>query len=168
MNIFVSYSAADNDLVAAIVALLSASHRAFVYCDADAIRSSGRWQQEVADAIGEADVMLLFWCHHAHTSYEVRKEFALALDRNKDIVLLLVDATPLPAKLAGRRCIDFRARLGAIHEGAPEESAADRREAQEYADRLIAGDIARPYEDLLIMGLAREIETELAARLGTQ
>ncbi len=166
INIFVSYSPADNELVSAIVSLLSANNGALVCCDADSLRTSGRWRDELETAISEADVLLVFWCHHSHTSYEVRKEFALALELGKDVLPLLLDATPLPSKLAGRRYIDFRARVGVVHEGAPEQGEPGGLALQAEADRLIASDISRHYEELLVMSLAREIETELASRLG--
>jgi len=117
-------------------------------------------------AISEANVVLVFWCHHSQTSYEVRKEFALALEQGKDVLPLLMDGTPLPSKLATRRAIDFRDRLGVIHEGLPgQDEPGDVAERVE-ADRLIASDLSRQYEELLVMGLAREIEAELASRLG--
>ena len=165
MNIFVSYSPADSELVSAIIALLSASNSALAYCDADSIRTSGRWREELGTTIAEADVVLVFWCHHSHTSYEVRKEFALALEQGKDVLPLLLDATPLPSKLADRRCIDFRARVGVIHEAPPEQVEPGDVAERVQADRLIARDISRQYEELLVMSLAREIETELASRL---
>jgi hypothetical protein len=168
MNIFVSYSPADNELVSAIVSLLSASNGAIVYCDADSIRTSGRWREELEKAISEASMVLVFWCHHSNTSYEVRKEFALALERGKDVLPLLLDGTPLPGKLADRRSIDFRARVGVIHERSAEQTDPGDREERAEADRLIARTISRQYEDLLVMGLAREIETELASRLGAR
>jgi hypothetical protein len=168
MNIFVSYSPADNELVSAIVSVLSASHGAIVYCDADSIRTSGRWREELEKAISEANVVLVFWCHHSNTSYEVRKEFALALEQGKDVLPLLLDGTPLPGKLADRRTIDFRARVGVIHERPADQTDPGDREERAEADRLIAHTISRQYEELLVMGLAREIETELASRLGTR
>lgn len=168
MNIFVSYSPADNELVSAIVSLLSASNDSIVYCDADSIRTSGRWREDLEKSISEASVVLVFWCHHSNTSYEVRKEFALALERGKDVLPLLLDETPLPGKLADRRAIDFRARVGVIHERSAEQTHPGERDATAEADRLIAHTISRQYEDLLVMGLAREIETELATRLGTR
>jgi hypothetical protein len=168
MNIFVSYSPADNELVAAIVSVLSASNDTIVYCDADSIRASGRWREELEKAISEANVVLVFWCHHSNTSYEVRKEFALALERGKDVLPLLLDGTPLPGKLVERRAIDFRARVGVIHERSAEQADPADREGRAEADRLIAHTISRQYEDLLVLGLARDIETELASRLGTR
>jgi len=165
MNIFVSYSPADSELVSAIVSHLCASNSALVYCDADSIRTSGRWREELGAAVSEANLVLVFWCHHSHTSYEVRKEFAVALEQGKDVLPLLLDGTPLPSKLADRRYIDFRAHAGVIHEGSPEQEEPGGLAQRVEADRLIASDISRQYEELLVMSLAREIETELASRL---
>jgi hypothetical protein len=168
MNIFVSYSPVDNELVSAVVTLLCTSNKSIVYCDADSIRTSDGWREELVAAISEADVVLVFWCQHSQTSYEVRKEFALALEQGKDVLPLLLDATPLPGKLAGRRCVDLRARVGVIHEGPPEQTGPGSAAVQVEVDRLIASQISRGYEELLVMSLAREIETELASRLGTK
>ncbi len=166
MNIFVSYSPADNELVSAIVSLLCAGNGALVYCDADSIRTGGRWREELGAAISGADVVLVFWCHHSNISYEVRKEFALALELGKEVLPLVLDGTPLPGKLADRRCIDLRARVGAMHEGSPGQEAPGHLVERVEADRLIASDLSRQYEELLVMSLAREIEAELATRLG--
>ncbi len=166
INIFVSYSPADNELVSAIVSLLSANNGALVCCDADSLRTSGRWRDELETAISEADVVLVFWCHHSHTSYEVRKEFALALEQAR---------TSCPCYWMQLRCL---ASLPAVAistfvpasewctRRAPEQGEPGGLAVQAEADRLIASDISRHYEELLVMSLAREIETELASRLG--
>lgn len=165
MNIFVSYSPEDSELVAAILSTLCASNRALVYCDAGSLRVRGRWREELAGAIAEASVVLVFWCHHSNTSYEVRKEFALALEQGKDVLPLLLDGTPLPAKLAGGRCIDFRSQVGAIHVGPVEGENSGDLAGRVEVDRLIASGLSRQYEELLIMSLTREIEAELASML---
>jgi hypothetical protein len=165
MNIFVSYSPADIDLVSAIVAVLGANNRSLTYCDSDSMRTGGRWREELPPAISESNVVLLFWCHHSNTSYEVRKEFTLALERGKDVVPLLLDDTPLPSKLADHRYIDFRDRAHVIHESPAGYIDPAPLTGQINADRQIASGIARQYEELLLMSLAREIEFELAARL---
>jgi TIR domain len=166
MNVFISYSPADSELVSAIVSLLCANNSSLACCDADSMRTSGRWREELGTAISESNVVLVFWCHHSQTSYEVRKEFALALEQGKDILPLLMDGTPLPSKLANRRTIDFRDRLGVVHEGLPGQVEPGDVAERVVADRLIASDLSRQYEELLVMSLAREIEAELASRLG--
>jgi len=168
MNIFVSYSPADIDFVSAVVSQLCANNTALMYCDADTIRTSGGGQEELRAAIAHADVVLVFWCHHSFTSYDVRKESTFALEQGKDIVPLLLDGAPLPRTLADRRCIDFRARVGAIHEGSPDQDDPNKLAQRVEADRRIASNLSRQYEDLLVMSVAREIETELASRFGPQ
>ena len=165
MNIFLSYSQEDVELAAAIVAVLTANNPSLSCFDADSMRTSGHWQTELGPALADSDFVLLFWCHHSSTSYEVRKEFALALERGKDVVPLLLDDTPVPGRLAGRRCIDFRDRVRVLHETAAGCHEADAPSGQVDADRRIARGISRQYEELLVMHLVREIERELAARL---
>jgi len=168
MNIFVSYSPADSDLVAAIVSVLSANNRALACCDSDTIRTPGGVHGDLRSVIAESDVVLVFWCHHSFTSYDVRKEADLAIEQGKDVVPLLLDDAPLPRKLASRRCIDVRDRARAMHESSPEQRQPKDMAVNTEVDRLIATDLSRQYEDLVIMSLAREIETELASRFGPQ
>lgn len=165
MNLLVSYSPEDSELVSAIVSVLCANNRALACCDAGALRASGRWREELAPAVSAADALLLFWCHHSNTSYEVRKEFTLALEAGKDVLALLLDSTPLPSRLADHRSVDFRARAQVIHEQSPGQAAGTDVAGQLEAERRIAGGVARQYEELLVMSLAREVELELAARL---
>jgi diphthamide synthase (EF-2-diphthine--ammonia ligase) len=58
--------------------------------------------------------------------------------------------------------------VGLLHEQSPEETEQSALAERVEVDRVIAGDISRQYEELLILSLAREIETELAARLGSK
>jgi TIR domain-containing protein len=165
MIVFVSYSPADNDLVSAIISLLSASNTELVYRDAESLRTGRGAREDLQASIAESDIVLVFWCHHAFTSYDVRKECDLALVQGKDMLPVLLDDTPLPRKVADRRTIDFRARVGVMHEISPDQKEPDGLVERAEVDRLIATDMDRHYEELLVMGLAREIETELAARL---
>ena len=165
MNVFVSYSPADSDLVSAIISMLSAGNDALVYRDAESLRSGRQSREEVWASIAESDVVLVFWCHHGFTSYDVRKECELAETERKDVVPVLLDDTPLPRKLADLRAIDFRSRVGVMHDAAPDQPGSNDLAERAEVDRLIANDMARHYEELLVMSLAREIETALAARL---
>lgn len=113
-NIFVSYSHTDSPLVAPIVSLLRASN-AFVFRDADSIRPGKRWRDEIGTAIHEASIVVVFWCHHASTSQEVRKEYNAAIAQGKDVLPLLLDETPLPGPLDDFQYIDFREAFGNAH-----------------------------------------------------
>jgi len=121
--------------------------------------------KELEAAISEANVVLVFWCHHSNTSYEVRKEFALALEQGKNV---------LPCCWMELRCLaDLRPSQHRLScpcrrhpRGSPEQEEQGELAERVEVDRLIATDISRHYEELLLMSLAREIETELASRLG--
>lgn len=113
-RVFVSYSRADAALVAPVVKLLRAN-RSYVFYDIDDIQPGKRWRGEIDRGLAEAELVVVFWCDHALRSDEVRREWATAIDRNKDLVPLLLDATPLPAALGEFQWIDFRTMVGTTH-----------------------------------------------------
>jgi hypothetical protein len=113
-NVFVSYSHADERLVGPVVKLLRAN-RALVFLDADSIRAGKRWRGEIAQGLSEAAMVLVFWCTHSSLSEEVAKEWKAAIDQDKDLLPLLLDATPLPPELASFQWIDFREVVGPGH-----------------------------------------------------
>lgn len=106
-SIFVSYSHRDAALVTPVVALLRASE-ALVFRDADGLKPGKRWREQLSTAIGESKIVLVFWCHHAAASEDVRKEYSSAIESGKDVLPVLLDATPLPSELADFQYIDFR------------------------------------------------------------
>ena len=114
--IFVSYSRRDSALVTPVVALLRASE-ALVFRDADGLKPGKRWREQLSTAIEESKIVLVFWCHHAHDSEEVCKEYAAAISLKKDVLPVLIDETPLPPELAEYQCIDFREAFAHGHDG---------------------------------------------------
>jgi hypothetical protein len=92
-----------------------------VFQDADRIPPGKRWRDEIAKALAESNLVVVFWCDHASQSSEVAHEWRAALEQEKDLLPLLLDATPLPAELADFQWIDFRGTVGTNH------SAIDRR-----------------------------------------
>jgi len=113
--IFVSYSHRDAALVRPVVALLRASE-AQVFRDADSLRPGKKWRDQLATAIRESEIVLVFWCHHAHGSEEVRKEYLAARGQDKDLLPVLIDDTPLPQELAEYQFIDFREAFAHTHQ----------------------------------------------------
>jgi hypothetical protein len=113
-NVFVSYSRADVSLVSPVVKLLRVN-KSLVFQDIDSIQPGKRWQGEIAKALTESHLVVVFWCDHASRSDEVSKEWKAAIDQNKELLPLLLDATPLPPELAAFQSIDFRATVGANH-----------------------------------------------------
>lgn len=114
VRVFVSYSHSDASLVGPVVRLLRVNE-SLVFQDADGIPPGKRWRDEIAKALAESNLVVVFWCHHASRSSEVSHEWRAAIEQKKDLLPLLLDATPLPAELGDFQWIDFRGTVGANH-----------------------------------------------------
>jgi len=125
--VFVSYSHADTSLVAPVVRLLRVN-KSLVFQDIDSIQAGRRWRNEIAQALAESHLVVVFWCGHASRSDEVTKEWKAAIEQEKDLLPLLLDATPLPPELGEFQWIDFRGTVGANH-GSIDSSANDIKES---------------------------------------
>jgi TIR domain len=112
--IFVSYSHQDAGLVKPVVGLLRAT-KDLVFQDVDAIKPGSRWRPQIEEALGVAQLIVLFWCYHSSRSAEVRKEYELAVSTGKDVLPVLLDATPLPKELNEYQWVDFRQFVGLGH-----------------------------------------------------
>jgi TIR domain len=112
--IFVSYSRQDTGLVKPVVGLLRAT-KDLVFQDIDGIMPGKRWRPQIEEALSVAHLIVLFWCHHSSRSPEVRKEYELALSTGKDVLPVLLDATPLPKELDEFQWVDFRQLAGLGH-----------------------------------------------------
>jgi hypothetical protein len=113
-NVFVSYSRADASLVAPVVKLLRVN-KSLVFQDVDNVEPGKRWRGEIARGLADSHLVVVFWCSHASRSDEVAREWQAAVAQNKDLLPLLLDATPLPAALSEFQWIDFRDTVGASH-----------------------------------------------------
>lgn len=105
-KIFISYNHQDTALISPIVQLLRVN-QSFVFLDVDGIRPGKRWRSEISKALDESNMIVLFWCGHASESKEVEKEWRLGIEKNKDILPLILDKTPLPDELSHYQWIDF-------------------------------------------------------------
>jgi len=114
VNVFVSYSHADASLVAPVVRLLRVN-KSLVFQDTDRIPPGKRWRDEIDKALAESSLVVVFWCDHACRSIEVSREWKAAIEQDKDLLPLLLDATPLPSELGQFQWIDFRGTVGANH-----------------------------------------------------
>ena len=113
-KVFVSYSHADVSLVAPVVQLLRVN-KSLVFQDVDGIQPGKRWRNEIANALSQSHLVVVFWCDHARRSDEVSKEWNAAIEQDKDLLPVLLDATPLPTSLDEFQWIDFRGTVGANH-----------------------------------------------------
>jgi hypothetical protein len=114
VSVFVSYSHDDVALVTPIVKLLRLN-KALVFQDLDSIELGKRWREQAGRALADARLVVLFWCVHSSHSNEVESEYKSALKTGKDLLPVLLDATPLPAELSEFQWIDFRGTVGANH-----------------------------------------------------
>ncbi len=114
VNVFVSYSHSDASLVAPVVKLLRVN-KTLVFLDTDRIPPGKRWRDEIAEALAKSNLVVVFWCYHAYRSTEVSTEWKAAIEQEKDLLPLLLDATPLPSELGQFQWIDFRGTVGASH-----------------------------------------------------
>ncbi len=111
---FVSYSHSDAAIVGPVVKLLRV-HNPNIFRDTDSIRPGWRWRDELESAISRSSMLILFWCKHSRESAEVEAEWKLALDRDKALLPILLDDTPLTDELAAYQWIDFRDLVAAGH-----------------------------------------------------
>src|SRR5262245_50402196 len=113
-SVFVSYSQQDAYLVSPVVRLLRATKN-LVFQDLDSLKPGRRWREQLEEAVGSATLVVVFWCHHSSRSVEVKKEYELALAAGKDVLPVLLDATPLPEGLGEFQWVDFRDLTGLRH-----------------------------------------------------
>ena len=114
LSVFVSYSHDDVALVTPIVKLLRLNE-ALVFQDLDSIELGKRWREQAGRALADAHLVVLFWCVHSSHSSEVESEYRSALKTGKDLLPVLLDATPLPSDLSEFQWIDFRGTVGTAH-----------------------------------------------------
>jgi len=115
-TVVVSYSRTDRAQVKAVVALLKAALRGIdhaVFWDED-FEPGDPWFEQICQHIDAAPQLFVFWCAHAATSEQVRREFSYAMQRGKRIVPVLMDDTALTPELALIHGIDLR---GAVQHG---------------------------------------------------
>jgi hypothetical protein len=106
-RIFVSYSHHDASLVTPVVRLLRSTND-FVFLDSEGIRPGEKWRAALAEAIRSANLIVVFWCRHSSESPEVESEYRSAIEAQKDVIPVLLDATPVPPALGEFQWIDFR------------------------------------------------------------
>ena len=86
-----------------------------VFQDFDSVPPGRKWREEILVALKAADLVMVFWCEHSRESDEVKREYDLAIEGEKDVVPVLLDSTPLPETLAEYQWVDFRSLAGPGH-----------------------------------------------------
>lgn len=60
-------------------------------------------------------------CHHSRASREVRNEYLYALSKDKSLLLVLLDHSPLPEELKAYQYIDMIPLVGRSHDALPDK-----------------------------------------------
>jgi formylglycine-generating enzyme required for sulfatase activity/energy-coupling factor transporter ATP-binding protein EcfA2 len=99
MATFLSYSAVNSDIAAAIEAQLRAAG-VVVYRDREQMRGGGNWKDELLPLIDRSEHFVLVWSEDAARSRPVAAELGRALAADRRILPVLTsDAPPLPLSL---------------------------------------------------------------------
>lgn len=116
--IFVSYSRDDEPFITQIVRLLRAAIAGvpsvegnlweFVFQDTDHIIPGKDWKDQIDSAISNAERLFVFWCEHSSRSSQVMREYELGISKNKIVIPVLIDDTPLPESLSHVHGVDLR------------------------------------------------------------
>jgi hypothetical protein len=107
-RVFISYSTSDRSRVDGLERLLVLfGHKVFL--DFKQIRLGSRWKDEIASALDQTDVTLVYWTRSAAASLWVRDEYEhfLAQHPSRPLVPIVGDETPLPAPLQERQAMNF-------------------------------------------------------------
>ena len=128
LSVFASYARAEEAIVRPLVELLCASllpddhemwsGRSLVFLDQQSLTPGKPWREQIDSAVSRCSKMMVFWCEHAATSTEVRREVELALALRKPVIPVMLDGCPLSNELSALHAVDLR-RLN-LHPVGPE------------------------------------------------
>lgn len=111
-TVFISYSQKDKERVTFFASIL-AQNGFDVWMDIKSIRLGNSILSEIVDGLNHADIYMLFISQNSSRSTWVNEELNLALTRNIEhkkpqIIPVLLDDSPMPQALNGRRYLDAR------------------------------------------------------------
>lgn len=113
MKLFLSYSRHDSAMVDRLREDLEAGGHD-IWLDTDDIRGGDRWRSSIAEAIGEADGVILLISSQSMASENVSRELSVADDLDKPIIPVRLESSEIPPEfqflLAGIQYIDFELR----------------------------------------------------------
>jgi serine/threonine protein kinase len=115
-DIFVSYSQEHEQLVTPLVKLLTVGGR-LVFEDVGSIRLGTKRDETIVDALNKSKTVIIIWCDHAKLSERVNKEAQVAVSKEKAIIPVRIDKTPLPDFLLRYQGVDLSQHVK--HSGTP-------------------------------------------------
>ncbi len=109
-HIFISYSHKDSDIAECIVHQIIAAGYT-VWQDVYGIQPFDRWEYEIKNGVDEAAAVIVVWSANSGDSMWVKKERAMALEKNILMTAIQIDKTPLPPDLEGIQTVAHRNNL---------------------------------------------------------
>lgn len=110
VDLFISYSHKDRDLVKPLADLLGLPGEA-IFWDEQSLKPGQLWSSEIDRAIASCRIVVLCWCCDTASSQYVEHEVDLALRHKKILVpVRLCDMTP-PQVIAQRQWIDLSGKI---------------------------------------------------------
>jgi hypothetical protein len=97
-NVFISYSRRDAAIVHPLVALIRCAGVG-VFLDVDGIEYGDNWKHSISEAISNCKRFILVWSVSASESEWVNREYMEAKTKEKLIVPIILDGTPLPGDM---------------------------------------------------------------------
>lgn len=109
-SVFISYSRTDEGKAVIMEnELRRRGHEA--WRDRSELVGGADWREAIDEAVVRADHFLLLLTPRSVSSTEVARELALAVDRGKNVVPILLEACDIPLTVRGLNCIDWRDRF---------------------------------------------------------
>lgn len=115
IKVFISYSHEDLRIVNPIISIIRTMSEK-VFRDRDNIRPGDKWEISIENALEQCEKMILFWCIHSSRSPYVMHEFNAAIEKNKKLIPVLLDSTPVPKNIAQYQWIDLKELLQFRHD----------------------------------------------------
>jgi len=133
-RLFVSYARADARKVHLLVRLVRATG-APVFLDTDSIPAGAKWREALAEALANAEAVVVFWSRSAAKSAEVAAEYSEGIRLAKTIIPVCLDDEPLSHQLG-----QYQA-LGLQELFVPHDSSFDGRKLlEQLVSRLLLTD----------------------------
>src|SRR5687768_15124712 len=105
-QIFISYSHHDLDFATRLAqALEKASYE--VWFDRTDIKTGSRWDDEIVKGLDASQVFLVLLSNTSTASQNVKDEIGYAIDHNKRILPILLEACEVPFRLRRVQYVDF-------------------------------------------------------------
>jgi hypothetical protein len=107
-QIFISYSHSDMEFASKLTKDLEQAGYE-VWLDRTDIQTGARWDDEIVKGLNASEIFLVILSNKSTASQNVKDEIGYAMDHNKQIVPILLEACEVPFRLRRVQYVDFTA-----------------------------------------------------------